>query len=148
MIRQCPRWPLIVGVALVTGFLSGQALAEERDAKDAARVTIPPPDNVGSVEVEAFDDFPGGPATLTLKSRDEFTPVLDWLKSLDWDPAKSKDASVIRIAPVAQITVKSAVGKPDQTFLFARRLVIHQDRYWPVEIDKLAEIIKGLREKK
>src|SRR4051794_37679312 len=73
--------------------------------KAKPHVAIPEAAEVSKVTLKAEKSLPGGPFELNLTRPDEIRPVLNWLKDVGWDHAKSGDARVIRFAPVAFVTI-------------------------------------------
>jgi len=143
MIRNVSRAITLALIFSALAAIGSQAAAKD---DDAPAIKFPKPDEVASIRIEAAERFLDGPFDITLTKPEEIEPIIKWLNEVDWDPAKSKDARVIRVAPAANIKITPHEGEP-QLLLFSDALVIVRSRYWRVETKQFAEVVKKVRGK-
>jgi hypothetical protein len=138
------RWSGAVGFALGLLMIFTGLSSHRGQGKAKPHVAIPEAAEVTKITLKAEKRLPGGPFELNLTKPEEVKPLLAWLQDVGWDHARSGDARVIRVAPVAFIMVTQK-NKTGLSFVVSEQLIIAGDRYWQIDKQKLEAVIKQVR---
>jgi hypothetical protein len=88
-----------------------------------------------TVEKKRFD--------LKLTKQDQIEPVLDWLKTIEWD--KSEDISKLRVVARLVIVGEMVITTKDKKtlrFELQPSFIIEGNNRWPADVKKLAAILR------
>jgi hypothetical protein len=144
---------LVTAVALLA--VPRQPAASARDKpKPDPLVVIPDAKDIAEIRVMGSEIFPSGPYDpkkkfdLRLSKEEQFRPVLDWLKSIDWDRSKAEDITELRKVARFVIVGEIVITKKDkgtQRFELQTDFVMVGNYRWKADAKKLDANIKKLR---
>jgi hypothetical protein len=129
-------------LALVGGLL----FAAPCPAQDApAKVVIPATKDIAAIHVEIYKTTAKEGYELKLKDEKSMQPVLDWLNSIDFDPAKGRDGKALKLGHFGHIKIVTKDNKTHQFGLSDKTIVYGW--LWAADTDKLVPILKKARGK-
>jgi hypothetical protein len=150
--KSLPAFLLIAAVALVA---PGEPAVTAGDKpKPDPLVVIPDAKDIAEIRVMGSEIFPSGPYDpkkkfdLKLSKDEQFRPVLEWLKAIDWDRSKAEDITELRKVARFVIVGEIVITKKDkgtQRFELQTDFVMVGNYRWKADAKKLDANIKKLR---
>jgi hypothetical protein len=126
-------------------FLSSLIGALLSAAPCPAQVVIPAAKDVKVIHIEIYKTAKAEGYELKLMDEKSIEPVLGWLKSIDFDPAKGRDGKAIKLAHFGSLEILTKDGK-SQYFLLADQM-INGGLLWRADTDKLLQVLKKAKGK-
>jgi hypothetical protein len=126
---------LLVAVLLLTA--PGQA----QDKPKA--LVIPEAKDLTKIRVEIYETTAAKGYEVIFDNEKSMKPVLDWLKSIDFDPAKGRDGKNLKLGHFGQIVL--VLKKGDPWHIGVSDKVIIPGLLYAADTDKLKEIVKAAR---
>lgn len=122
-------------------------LAARCPAQDGppGKVVIPVAKDIAVIHIEIYKTGATEAYELKLKNEKSMQPVLDWLKSIDFDPAKGRDGKALKLGHFGHIKIVMKDGKAHQ-FGLSDKIIIY-GWLWPADTDKLLPILKKAKAK-
>jgi hypothetical protein len=128
----------------LVGVLLSVAPCPAQDKPDI-KVVIPATKKVKAIHIEIYKTAKAEGYKLKLMDEKSVEPVLDWLKSIDFDPAKGRDGKAIKLAHFGSLEILTRDGK-SQYFGLADQM-IDGGWLWPADTDKLLKVLKKAKGK-
>lgn len=107
------------------------------------KVMIPAPKEIAKIQVEIYKTTMAEGYELKLLDEKSMKPVLDWLMSIDFDPAKGRDGKALKLGHFGHIRIELKDGKTQQFGLSDKTIIFGW--LWPADTDKLLPILKKAR---
>jgi hypothetical protein len=131
-------------LSLLVGALLSAAPCPAQD-KPAIKVVIPAAKDVKAIHIEIYKTAKAVGYELNLMDEKSMEPVLDLLKSIDFDPAKGRDGKALKLGHFGSLEILTKDGK-SQYFGLADQ-TIDRGWLWPAETDKLLQVLKKAKGK-
>jgi hypothetical protein len=131
-------------LSLLFGALLSTAPCPAQDKADV-KVVIPAAKDIKAIHIEIYKTSNAEGYELKLMDEKSMEPVLDWLKSIDFDPAKGRDGKAIKLGHFGSLDILTKDGKSlhfglsDQTIVYGW--------LWQADTDKLLQIVKKAKGK-
>lgn len=130
------RLTLVLSTLVLLSIVVG---CEHTAQRTPPRPTIPAAPDVASVHLKSIGSSLQHEYNVTLTKEPDVAELVDWLKQIDWTPAKANDLSNIGLAEVGEITVTMKDGTTHSFGLSGGMIIVNRWE-WRANTEKLADM--------